>query len=167
MDKLSLRDYQRELAARIAGQSGSQPISRLAVAAGETHWLVDLADAEEVLPVPPVTHVPLAKTWFKGIANIRGTLHTVIDFAAFLGQPLTAIGEQSRLLLLGGTAKLNCGLLVDRVLGLYRADQLTVTPAQPEFRWADRGFTDTGGRGLHHLHLAALADDIEFQTISI
>jgi twitching motility protein PilI len=167
VEKLSLKDYQRELAARISGKEGGQAHSRLAITAGNTYWLVDLTDADEVLPVPAVTPVPLAKGWFKGIANIRGTLHTVVDFAALLGQPFTAISEQSRLLLLGGPAKINCGLLVDRVLGLYRADQLTPADRGPKFRWAARGFTDIEGRPMNHLNLAALTSDVEFQSISV
>lgn len=167
MEKLSLKDYQRELAARISGKGRGQSHSRLAITVGNTYWLVDLTDADEVLPVPPVTPVPLAKGWFRGIANIRGTLHTVVDFAALLGQSSTAMSEQSRLLLLGGPAKINCGLLVDRVLGLYRPDQLAPAGRDPAFRWAARGFTDTEGRSMNHLSLAALTSDIEFQTISV
>ena len=57
--------------------------SLLAFESGGERWLVDLADAGEVLPVPPLSDVPLTQPWFLGIANIRGTLFSVTDLAAF------------------------------------------------------------------------------------
>src|SRR5882672_7962609 len=74
-EKLSLRDYQRDLAERLRAAEGSRSASMLALQVGEQGWLVDLVDAGEVIPVPPITPVPLAKPWFKGMTNIRGNYH--------------------------------------------------------------------------------------------
>ena len=77
----------------------------------------------EVLPVPAITPVPLTKPWFLGIANVRGALHGVVDFAGFIGTgPASAHGSnaggQARLLLLGTRfSEIRAGLVVDRVLG--------------------------------------------------
>ena len=71
--RISLRDYQRELAARLQTAASRQAASKLGLQAGAEAWLVDLAEAGEVVPVPPVTPVPLAQPWFRGVANIRGT----------------------------------------------------------------------------------------------
>ena len=56
-EKLSLRDYQRDLAERLRAADGSRAASMLALQIGEEGWLVDLADAGEVIPVPKVTPV--------------------------------------------------------------------------------------------------------------
>src|SRR4051812_42310477 len=100
-EKLSLRDYQRDLAERLRAAQGSRTASMLALQVGEEGWLVDLADAGEVIPVPPVTPVPLTRPWFKGMTNIRGNLFSVVDFPAFLGRSPVSVSEQSRLLLIG------------------------------------------------------------------
>ena len=38
-----------------------------------------------MIPVPPITPVPLTRPWFRGVANVRGNLYSVVDFAAFVG----------------------------------------------------------------------------------
>ncbi len=80
-----LRDYQRELAERLRGGEGGRTSSKLGMQVGRESWLVDLADAGEVIPVPPITPVPLTRPWFRGVTNIRGNLYSVVDFPAFLG----------------------------------------------------------------------------------
>src|SRR5258708_24002557 len=93
-EKLSLGDYQRDLAERLRAAEGSRSSSMLALQVGEQGWLVDLADAGEVIHVPPITAVPLTRAWFKGVTNIRGNLYSVVDFPAFLrGSPLVGGGQ--------------------------------------------------------------------------
>jgi twitching motility protein PilI len=98
-ERVSLRDYQRELAERLRDAGASGTTSKLAVQAGAERWLVDLAEANEVIPVPPITPVAQTRAWFKGLANVRGHLYSVVDFPAFLGGAPVPLTEQSRLLL--------------------------------------------------------------------
>src|SRR6476659_7239738 len=103
--KLDLRRFQQELAARLAAKTTAQvEQSRLGLACAGQQWLIRLADAGEVINVPHVAGVPLTKPWYLGIANIRGNLYSVIDFAAFLdarpdASPTTI--ARSRLVLFG------------------------------------------------------------------
>ena len=91
-ERLSLRDYQLELSARLQrAETDGRAASKLGLEAGGAAWLVDLTEAGEMLPVPPISAVPLARPWFRGVANIRGNLYSVVDFAAFLGGEATAI----------------------------------------------------------------------------
>jgi twitching motility protein PilI len=56
MAKLSLSEFQEELARKLAdtsGQTGSRAL--LGVQAGDEYWLVDLAESGEILPVPLLT----------------------------------------------------------------------------------------------------------------
>ena len=117
-ERVSLRDYQRELAERlkVAGTAGTS--SKLAVQAGAERWLVDMAEASEVIPVPPIAPVAQTRPWFKGLANVRGNLYSVVDFPAFLGGKGVALGEQSRLLLIAPRYRVGAALLVDASLGL-------------------------------------------------
>ena len=166
-EKLSLRDYQRDLAERLRAAEASHASSRLALQVGEQGWLVDLVDASEVIPVPPITPVPLTKPWFKGAANIRGNLHSVADFAAFLGGAASGVTEQSRLLLIGERFRLGAALLVDRSLGLRNPAQLKpLERAADAAPWLKGEFADEEGRRWKELDVAQLAQHPDFLTVA-
>src|SRR3954462_11370091 len=118
MARASLREYQRELAERLRTEGSSASASKLGVQAGEAIWLVELTDAGEVIPLPAITPVPLTRPWFRGMANIRGNLYSVVDFPAFLGGKPVAANAEARLLLIGERFRTGVALLVDRSLGL-------------------------------------------------
>ena len=81
---MTLRDFQQRQAEKEPhADTGISARSRLGFESGGERWLVDLADAGEVLPVPALAEVPLTRHWFRGIANIRGSLYSVTDLAAF------------------------------------------------------------------------------------
>jgi twitching motility protein PilI len=166
--RTSLRDYQRELAERLrSAASGGRAASKLGVQVGADAWLVDLADAGEVLPVPPVTPVPLARPWFRGVANIRGKLYGVVDFPAFLGGAAVAPGEQARLLLLGERFRTGSALLVDRSLGLRGAEQLQArTAVHGGAPWLKAEYSDQDGRQWKELDVAKLAQDPAFLEVA-
>ena len=90
--KLDLRAFQQELATRLAAKTAAQvEQSRLGVDCGGEQWLIRLSDAGEVIAVPHLATVPRTKPWYLGIANIRGNLYGVIDFAGFLGRPVLSL----------------------------------------------------------------------------
>jgi twitching motility protein PilI len=166
-ERTSLRDYQRELAERLRGGEGGRATSKLAVRVGHDNWLVDLADASEVIPVPPVTTVPLTLPWFKGMTNIRGNLYSVVDFSAFLGGAPTSITDQSRLLLIGERFRTGAALLVDRSLGLRNPAQLRQRPSGGAHKpWVKAEYTDEDGGGWKELDLSQLVRHPEFLGVA-
>jgi hypothetical protein len=63
---------------------------------GET-FLVAREETREVLGYPAaVTRIPGAKSWVKGLANIRGQLMPMLDLRQFLGSGTTTPGRNSR-----------------------------------------------------------------------
>jgi twitching motility protein PilI len=166
--RISLRDYQRELAARLQGAAGSRAASKLGLQAGAEAWLVDLVDAGEVIPVPPIMPVPLTRAWYRGVANVRGNLFSVVDFPAFLGGAPVAMGEQARLLLLGARFRMGSALLVDRSLGLRGAEQLQPrqggTPGSPA--WLKCEYRDKEGRLWKELNVSNLVQDPVFLGVA-
>lgn len=108
--------------------TGLQPDALLGVEAGGRNWLLSLGDVGEVVSLPPLHPSPLTQPWFLGLANVRGTLYGVTDFAAFCSLAPTLKTQQARLLLVGSRHGNNCALLVSRVLGLRQPRQLL--PAQ-------------------------------------
>ena len=164
-EKLSLRDYQRDLAERLRAAEATRVSSLLAVQIGDEGWLVDLTDAGEVIPVPALTTVPLTKPWFKGMANIRGNLFSVVDFPAFLGRGAVNVSEQSRLLLIGERFRTAAALLVDRSLGLRNPTQLKPAERGAEGAWLKAQYTDEEGRSWKELDLAQLVQQQEFLSV--
>jgi twitching motility protein PilI len=166
-DRTSLRDYQRDLAARLQNAGSARVASKLGLQVCGQRWLVDLRDAGEVIPVPPVTPVPLTKPWFKGVANVRGNLYSVIDFARFIGRESQGASGQARLVLFGPRAgDLNAGIVVQRVLGLRNLAELapsgTVADAPA---WYAQRWMDADGRAWQEIDLSRLARDDGFLQI--
>jgi twitching motility protein PilI len=109
--------------------------------------------------------VPLARPWFLGVANIRGNLYSVIDFAAFLGDGPTAVSDQARLLLISERFRAGCALLVGRSLGLRKSDALEPRPRRAESRWTRAEYSDAEGRRWNELDVPALLRDPDFLDV--
>jgi twitching motility protein PilI len=165
--KQSLRDYQLDLSARLqraATEGGAA--SKLGLEAGGAAWLVDLTEAGEMIPVSPISPVPLARPWFLGVANIRGNLYSVTDFGAFLGGDATAITGEARLLLISDRFHAGCALLVGRALGLRKSGELEPRPEGTRAMWTRAEYTDAEGKRWRELNVPALVRDPEFLDVS-
>ncbi|HKV88094.1 MAG TPA: chemotaxis protein CheW [Candidatus Dormibacteraeota bacterium] len=172
--KLDLRAFQQELAARLAAKTTQQvEQSRLGLACAGAQWLIRLADAGEVIAVPAMATVPLTKPWYLGVANIRGNLYSVIDFAGFLGhaiEPAAAGSSQSARMVLFGprVGELRAGLVVSRVLGLSNLAELeSADPPAAAPAWYGACWTDRSGGGWQEIDLALLAQDPAFLQVGL
>ena len=86
---------------------------------GET-FLVAREETREVLGYPAaVTRIPGAKSWVKGLANVRGQLLPMLDLRQFLGSGATASGRNTRVIVVNHR-DIPAGLMVDEVLGFRR-----------------------------------------------
>lgn len=97
-----------------------QPASkrgRLAVRVGTWRLLFSMDDVTEIIPVPRVTQVPGVRDWLLGIANLRGTVVSVIDLYRFFCEEPTSLGASSRLIVVVA-GEWSYGLLVDEVIGM-------------------------------------------------
>ena len=171
--KLDLRAFQQELATRLAAKTAAQvEQSRLGLACAGHQWLIRLADAGEVIALPQVASVPLTKPWYLGIANIRGNLYGVIDFAGFLGHPLEPVtpgASQTRLVLFGPrVGELRAALVVHRVLGLRNLAELS--PGEPVAgapEWFGPRWTENNGAVWQEIDLARLSQDSAFLQVGL
>jgi twitching motility protein PilI len=169
-NKEALRDLQNRLAERlkaVRGQARSE--SWLAVECSGRGFLLPLHEAGEIFA--PTTIVPVAhsKSWFLGVANLRGGLHGVVDLAGFLGikDGGRTLRDRAQLVAFNAALDINCGLLVDRLSGLRSAEQLVAEPegAQPRPAFVGRVFRDAAGRVWQELRLSELARDDTFLRI--
>jgi len=166
--KGSLREFQAHLAKRLAGASEQSAAGLLGVQSGADFWLLKLSDSGEIIPLTPLTGVPLTKPWFAGMANIRGNLYSVVDFSAFQGGEATPQNSSSRLLLIGTRYDSNAALLVTRMLGLRNIDDLTAAPAEPGAApWAADAYSDHEGRRWKMLDVSQLLADERFMDIGV
>ena len=99
---------------------------------GAERFVASRGDVREVLPIPEqVTRVPGAKSWLRGIANLRGHLLTLVDLKAFLGAG-SAANERAARILIVASRDVPTGLIVDEVVGFRRftpSDYRDETPA--------------------------------------
>lgn len=179
--RISLREFQQNLSERlVSARRGEGGRALLGVESGSdelpggSHWLIDLADSGEVAPLPELTPAPLTKPWFAGIANIRGVLYSVVDFAAWRGGAPTPINAQSRLLLVGARHGINTALLVRRALGLRPQMELhAVGDAEPQGAggevapWLGGRFTDAQNVIWTQLRIPALLADSNYLDIAL
>jgi twitching motility protein PilI len=169
--RLSLRDFQENLSARLlSAKRGETTPPMLGLLAGGRHWLLELPDSGEVVPLPPLSNVPMTQPWFAGMANIRGGLHAVVDFAQFVGAATTPRNERSRLLLVGARHGINSALLVESTLGLKPLNSLQAIdiPADvPGASWINAAYSDAQGVTWLHIALAELLVDPIFLDIGL
>jgi twitching motility protein PilI len=161
--QISLREFQQGLAQRLReAQAEAEPTSRLGVRAGDGNWLVKLEDAGEMLPLPEISSVPLTKPWYLGLANIRGVLASVVDFAAFMGGELTVRTPDCRLLLIADRFHSSSGLVVSRMLGLRNVQKFQATTEADTRPWVGAAYRDEEGNAWHELEVGQLITHNEF-----
>ncbi|MDP1900765.1 MAG: chemotaxis protein CheW [Rubrivivax sp.] len=169
----ALRELQGRLAQRLQqARTEVRMLSWLAVECAGHGFLIPLTTAGEIFSVGAMLPVSHTQPWFMGVANLRGGLHGVADLAAFLGLRaplgLEAVREQSRLVAFNGALGSHCAVLVDRLAGLRRADQLTLAPpaGEPRPAFASAQWRDSEGRLWQEIDLAALSRNEQFLAIA-
>ena len=97
---------------------------------GET-FLIAREETREVLGYPAViTRNPGAKSWEKGLANVRGSLLPMLDLKQFLGSGATHPGRNTRIVVVNHR-EIPAGLIVDEVLGFRRFAETEFNPEAP------------------------------------
>lgn len=146
----------------------NQPASWLGFVMGDTHLLINLSDAIEVLPVPHIQPVPLTKHSFLGMTNVRGNLYGVTDLAQFLDLPPTTHKASNRIVLLSSVQTTQAAVLVDAVLGLRNLEAMQ-TCESPDSAALENSpyflrerYQDAQGQAWLVLNVDALVRDEQF-----
>ena len=175
-----MRDFQTRLVERLQAARGGSDVraSQLGVLIGETRWLFDLQQAGEIVAVSSITKVPLTQPWFLGLANIRGNLISVVDFAQFKGGAASAIDKEARIIAFAPALSFNAGLLVSKVLGLRNVADMeqyndSHDSAEATGKTRDPGngpalrYRDSDQQIWHVLDLAAVSQDPAFLHVGL
>jgi len=117
-----MQEHSRRTAPGLPEQVQAAPLwSGLGFRVADLRLVTPLEHVSEVLPSPISTPVPGTKRWLRGIANVRGTLITIVDLPQFFGKEPVRLDERSRLLVLN-IAGISTALLVNEVVGLRHFD---------------------------------------------
>jgi twitching motility protein PilI len=165
--RTGLREFQLSVAERIRTAATRTTLSsKLGFQVGAESWFVALNQVNEVIPVPPTVSVPLTHSWFRGLANIRGNLYSVLDFSAFKGSDPTPAGVERRVILISDRLVGGAGLLVSRMLGLRNPEQFTAAERPADAPpWVAGVYTDAGGTRWLELDLPALVREQRFLEV--
>lgn len=160
-----LRQYQERLLERMqAARTGSGARAhQLGIEIGAEHYLLDLLEAGEIVPLPSIAPVPLTQAWYLGLANVRGNLVGVVDLARYLGHeaeaaPAGAAPGAMRLVTFASSLGFPCALLAGRVVGLRQAADMS--PIGDRLRDAD-------GMAWTPLSLSALMREERFLQVGL
>lgn len=103
-------------AARLdAAASGAEIWQGLAFRLGQRWMVAPREDVREVIPPPRTTRVPHAQPWLLGVANVRGSLYSLVDLGRLFGAPVNP-GRAARVLVLNSD-RIPAGFLVDEIGG--------------------------------------------------
>lgn len=86
---------------------------------GDLSLLVERDEVREVLTVPPLARVPGARSWLRGLANVRGQLLSVVDLQELAGGEPASLSRSSRVIAVKHP-EIPAGLMVDEVRGFRR-----------------------------------------------
>jgi twitching motility protein PilI len=167
-----LREFQAQLVERMqAARSGVDTrVNQLGVMIGSSRWLLSLQEAGEIVSVGSITPVPLTHDWFLGLANIRGNLISVVDFARFQGLAPTPIDKDCRIVAFAPGLSFNSGLLVSRVMGLRNIAEMELQPAELDANahgWSAKRYVDRESQVWNELNLSMVVQDTQFLHVGL
>jgi purine-binding chemotaxis protein CheW len=130
-------------------------------------YALPIDQVREIRTIDEITQVPKAKSYVKGIMNLRGVIIPVVDIKDKLGFGKTEITNKSKQRIL--VADINdslCGILIDFVEQVMRIPQKDIGPA-PTDAFEDysyiTGIAKTQGRLLVILDVKTLLSESELK----
>lgn len=122
----SIRD--RDPAARdVAGGAGGKFLTFFL---GTEEYGIAILKVQEIIAALPITRVPRAPSFVRGVINLRGRIITVVDLRLRLDLPAADGGERSCIIVVH-VAGMELGLLVDRVSEVAHIAPAEIAPTPP------------------------------------
>jgi twitching motility protein PilI len=174
--KQKLRELQTRLAQKLqAVRSGdvASAAAWLAVDSGGRKYLFPLSQSGEIFPWSSIQKVAHTQDWYLGVANMRGTLFGVADFANFVQGEKSPLSNDlarsdSRFVTLNSSLDVNCALYVDRIEGLRSTESFSESQdpvaGSPEFY--GHIYVDMNGLPWQEVNLQVLAQQSSFLNIN-
>ena len=131
--------------------STTQPAQFLTYKLGDEMFAVSVAQVREVLELAPITKVPTAPDYMRGVVNVRGNAIPVVDLRSKFGLPRAADTLHTRIIVL--ELKLDgescvVGGIADSVHEVIELDPSQTTPPPTiAMRWRSEFIRGMGRRG--------------------
>lgn len=174
--KTKLRELQTRLAEKLqAVRSGdvASVAAWLAVDSGGRKYLFPLSQSGEIFPWTVIQKVAHTKDWYLGVANMRGALFGVVDFANFVEGEKSPVSNgmaksDSRFITLSSTLDVNCSLYVDRIQGLRSTESFSESqvPSKGSPEFYGHVYVDVNGAQWQEINLQILARQSNFLNIN-
>ncbi|HBS27391.1 MAG TPA: chemotaxis protein CheW [Gammaproteobacteria bacterium] len=115
-----------------AAESVSEEWTGLLCRIGSDQVLAPMSMLTEIVPPPEFTRIPGTQPWVRGLANLHGSLVTVVDLQGFLLGTNVSKTQSARRMLVVSEGGHKIGLLVNEVYGMRHfklGDEVRETPA--------------------------------------
>ena len=137
----------------------------------DVNLAIPIEELSEVHQLPDYTRLPGVKPWMIGVANIRGKLVPIIDFAKFLGGELSLASSARRVLVIELQGSF-IGILVESVAGVRHFDAEHYCDDPTEIAsllapYTQGCFIDDGGKENYLFKPSQLAEDKSFQDVAV
>ncbi len=165
--KILLRDYQKSILDRldnIKNTKSNSSVSYLGVVLGDKHVLLSLKEIGETMPALGIQKVPLVKSWFLGVANVRGVLYAVNDLLYLLDEKFANITSSTRLMIINDNVVSNAAFIADKLIGLRSLDLMTKRKEKMKNHlcFKPETYKDTEGRVWYVMDCIKLVNSKEF-----
>jgi twitching motility protein PilI len=132
-------------------------------------FVAPLEQINEILTYTIITEVPGAKKWVKGIANVRGNLLAVSDFAGFVTGSVARYNQKSQILIVQ-FKDIQAGLIVDEVYGLRHFYEENFSPehtmTEESFQKFVKGSYQQGNDIWPIIDIHSIVDLPEFRQVA-
>ena len=75
---------------------------------------MEILKVQEIIGRMPITPVPLTSKYIRGVINLRGKIHPIMDLNVKFGMNQTEITDETGIIVIN-TASLMMGIMVDKV----------------------------------------------------
>lgn len=177
MDKRkTLRELQSRLAEKLQAVRAGDVTSAavwLAVDSDGAKYLFPLSQSGEIFSWTATHRVAHTQDWYLGVANLRGSLFGIADFASFLNKtkPLSRnllSRSESRIVTLNTLLDVNCALFVDRLEGLRSTESFreSTEPSADSPVFFGHVYIDLNGVHWQEINLQLLSQQNNFLNIN-
>jgi len=88
---------------------------------GKEEYGIEILKVQEIIGRMPITPVPLTSQYIRGVINLRGKIHPIMDLKVKFGMDQTQITDETCIIVIRTTG-IMMGVLVDRVSEVVSID---------------------------------------------
>jgi purine-binding chemotaxis protein CheW len=108
-------------------QDESGELQLVSFLVGEEEFGADILMVQEIIRLQPITRVPNAPAFVKGVINLRGKVIPIVDLRERLNEKEASEDRKTRIIVVDVEGKIT-GFIVDAVLQVLRIPKNTIEP---------------------------------------